>query len=146
MKPEEEVIEDYRTLRLSLKHHPMFFLRSKIPMTPLTETQHLVHMPSDHQVKVAGIVLVRQRPSTAKGVLFVTLEDDTGIANIILWPSVFQQYRRVIMNSELIGVAGKVQREGKVVHIVASHLTDLTDSLTALTNPSSRSTNNKVIP
>ena len=146
MEPGEEVIEDYRTLRLSLKHHPMFFLRSKIPMTPLTETQHLVHMPSDHQVKVAGIVLVRQRPSTAKGVLFVTLEDDTGIANIILWPSVFQQYRRVIMNSELIGVAGKVQREGKVVHVVASHLTDLTDSLTALTNPLSRSTNNKVIP
>ena len=115
-------------------------------MTPLTETQHLVHMPPGHQVKVAGLVLVRQRPSTAKGVLFVTLEDDTGIANIILWPSVFQQYRRVIMNSGLIGVTGKVQREGKVVHIVASHLTDLTDSLTALTNPLSRSTNNKVIP
>ena len=89
--------------------------------------------------------MVRQRPGTAKGVLFVTLEDDTGIANIILWPSVFKQYRRIIMNARLIGVSGKVQREEKVVHVIANHLTDLTDNLARLNNPSSRSVSHKML-
>ena len=146
MQAGEEVVEDYRTLRLSLKHHPMFLLRDKIPMTPLTEAKNLIHVSSNHLVKIAGLVLVRQRPSAAKGVLFVTLEDDTGIANIILWPSVFKQYRRIIMNARLIGVSGKVQREEKVVHVIANHLTDLTNNLARLNNPSSRSVNHKMLP
>ena len=146
MQAGEEVVEDYRTLRLSLKHHPMFLLRDKISMTPLTEAKNLIHVSSNHLVKIAGLVLVRQRPGTAKGVLFVTLEDDTGIANIILWPSVFKQYRRIIMNARLIGVSGKVQREEKVVHVIANHLTDLTDNLARLNNPSSRSVNHKMLP
>ena len=124
----------------------MFLLRNKLPIKNLTEAQSLIHLPSNQQVKVAGLVLVKQRPSTAKGVLFVTLEDDTGIANIVLWPSIFRQYHRVIMTAGLIGVTGKVQREEQVVHIVASHLDDLTDSLKILTNPLSRSTNPKVLP
>ena len=90
--------------------------------------------------------MIRQRPNTAKGVLFVTLEDDTGIANIILWPSVFKQYRQIIMNARLIGVSGKVQREEKVVHVIANNLTALTDNLASLNNPSSRSVNHKMLP
>jgi error-prone DNA polymerase len=76
-------------------------------------------------VSVAGLVLVRQRPGSANGVLFITLEDETEIANLIIWPSLFERQRRLILSASMIGCRGKVQREGEVIHVIAEHLTDL---------------------
>jgi error-prone DNA polymerase len=80
-------------------------------------------------VEVAGLVLLRQRPGTAKGVMFITIEDETGIANLIVWPSVYERQRRVILSARMLGVRGRVQREGDIVHIIAHWLTDMSDSL-----------------
>ncbi|HIA22329.1 MAG TPA: hypothetical protein EYN80_07900, partial [Alphaproteobacteria bacterium] len=81
---------------------------------------------------VAGLVLVRQRPSTANGVIFATLEDETGVANIIVWPAIFERYRQTVLSAKLLGVEGELQREGIVIHVVAKHLTNLTANLAAL--------------
>jgi error-prone DNA polymerase len=83
-------------------------------------------------VKIAGLVLVRQRPGSASGVIFATLEDECGIANVIIWPKVFEQYRAVVLKSSLLAVRGKLQREGLVIHVVAEALTDRTDLLAGL--------------
>jgi error-prone DNA polymerase len=83
-------------------------------------------------VDVAGLVLVRQRPGSAKGVMFITLEDETAVANLVVWAKVFEKYRRVVLGSGMIGVRGRVQREGEVVHIVAHHLTDLSAELASV--------------
>ncbi len=80
-------------------------------------------------MEVAGIILVRQRPGSARGVLFVTIEDETGHANLILWPSVFEAQRRLVLSASMIACRGKLQREGEVIHVVAEHLTDLSDLL-----------------
>ncbi|MEA2767671.1 MAG: error-prone polymerase, partial [Acetobacteraceae bacterium] len=77
----------------------------------------------------AGIILVRQRPGSARGVLFVTVEDETGHANLILWPTVFEKQRRLVLSASMIACHGKLQREGEVIHIIAEHLTDLSDLL-----------------
>ena len=82
--------------------------------------------------EVAGIVLVRQRPGSAKGVMFITLEDETGIANLVLWPKVFEATRRTILGAGMIAVAGQVQRKGEVVHLVAHRITDLSDDLASI--------------
>ena len=128
----EEVIEDYKTLRLSLKHHPLALLRTELAPFGLTQNHCLSRMPSGQRVKVAGLVLVRQRPSTAKGVIFATLEDETGVANIIVWPPIFERYRQTVLSAKLLGVEGELQREGIVIHVVAKHLTNLTANLAAL--------------
>ena len=83
-------------------------------------------------VSVAGLVLVRQRPSTAKGVLFITIEDDTGVANLVIWSRQFERFKRAVMNAKLLGVTGKLQREGEVVHLIVQHLQDLTFYLSEL--------------
>lgn len=85
-------------------------------------------------VKLSGLVLIRQRPGSAKGVIFATLEDETGVANIIIWPKVFEQYRRIVLSARFLGVAGKLQREGEVIHIVADRLVDLTPALGRLSD------------
>ena len=128
----EEVIEDYKTLRLSLKHHPLALLRTELAPFGLTQNHCLSRMRSGQRVKVAGLVLVRQRPSTAKGVIFATLEDETGVANIIVWPPIFERYRQTVLSAKLLGVEGELQREGIVIHVVAKHLTNLTANLAAL--------------
>ncbi len=84
--------------------------------------------PNNRRIMVAGLVLVRQRPGTASGVIFATLEDETGVANIIIWPHVFERFRRIVLSARLLGVHGKLQREGKVIHIVADKLFDLSPS------------------
>lgn len=132
MPPGEEVAYDYKTLKLSLKRHPVAFLRRELDRDGYAPNGMLGDMSDGARVRVAGLVLVRQRPGTAKGVIFATLEDETSIANIIIWPKVFERFRRELLGSRLLGVEGKLQREGEVIHIVAWRLANLTPKLALL--------------
>lgn len=85
-------------------------------------------------LEAAGLILVRQRPGSAKGVMFITMEDETGIANLVVWAKVFEKYRRVVLSASMIAVSGRIQREGEVVHLVAHHLTDLSAELASVGN------------
>jgi error-prone DNA polymerase len=131
MPPGEEVIEDYRHLRLSLKAHPLAFLRSELDRRGIVAHQQLASMRSGERVTVAGLVLVRQRPGTTN-VIFMTLEDETGIANTIVWPRIFETYRPVVLGARLISVTGELQNESGVIHVVARHMEDLSRLLRRL--------------
>jgi error-prone DNA polymerase len=124
-----EVVEDYRATQLSLRAHPLGFLRSELARRGAAPCGALDKMKDGSPVQVAGIILVRQRPGSAKGVLFVTLEDETGIANAILWPDKFEANRRTVMSAAMLSVTGRVQREGTVLHIIVDRLSDLTPLL-----------------
>ncbi|MEZ5788615.1 MAG: OB-fold nucleic acid binding domain-containing protein [Xanthobacteraceae bacterium] len=128
----EHVIADYRHLHLSLKAHPAAFLRAHFDRRAMLRSERLAEIPSGRLVNVAGIVLVRQRPGTAKGVIFMTIEDETGVANIIVWPQVFETFRPVVLGARLVGVSGRLQNESGVIHVVANRLDDLTPLLTRL--------------
>ncbi|GIL41690.1 error-prone DNA polymerase [Roseiterribacter gracilis] len=128
----EAVLQDYAHLRLSLKAHPVGLFRRSLTGDGYVQNKKLADWIDGESIHVAGLVLIRQQPGTASGVIFVTLEDETGIANLVVWPSVFEQYRRVLLGSEVLGVRGKVQREGIVVHVVAEELFDLSDRLHGL--------------
>ncbi|MEL6424446.1 MAG: error-prone DNA polymerase [Pseudomonadota bacterium] len=130
----EHVVADYQTLRLSLKAHPMSFLRRSMTRQGYRPTQVLEEMRNGQQVKLAGIVLIRQRPGSAKGVCFITLEDETGIANLVVWPKVMEAYRKVIMQARLIDIRGTLQRSEGFIHVVATHLVDRSDALDGLAN------------
>jgi error-prone DNA polymerase len=125
----EHVAEDYRTLHLSLKRHPLALLRARMRSQGYVQSSRLADIANDTTVKVAGLVLVRQRPGTASGVIFATLEDETGVANIIIWPRAFERFRRTVLTCSLMGVTGKLQREGIVIHVIADRIVDLTDHL-----------------
>jgi len=125
----EHVAEDYRTLHLSLKRHPLALLRARMQAQGYVQASRLADIANDTTVKVAGLVLVRQRPGTASGVIFATLEDETGVANIIIWPRAFERFRRTVLTCSLMGVTGKLQREGIVIHVIADRIVDLTDHL-----------------
>jgi error-prone DNA polymerase len=131
MAPGEEVIHDYSTLSLSLKGHPVQFLRPMLMARGTTRADNLVHVANDIVVEVAGLVLVRQRPGTASGVIFATLEDETGVANIVVWPKLFEdeRLRKVLLSSRMLAVRGKVQSEQGVIHIIAQDMEDLTPHL-----------------
>jgi error-prone DNA polymerase len=128
----EHVIEDYRSLRLSLKEHPAALLREELAARGYRPCAMLGKRPAGTRVSVAGLVLVRQRPASASGVIFVTLEDEGGIANLVVWPGVFEAFRAVALKSRLMGVTGKIQREGEVIHVVAERLVDLSPLLPTL--------------
>jgi error-prone DNA polymerase len=128
----EHVLTDYATLRLSLKAHPMALLREQFNTLGYVRSEALATLPLSKLVKVAGIVLIRQRPGSASGVIFSTLEDETGIANLIIWPKVFERYRRIVLSARLLGVRGKLQREQGVIHVVARGLFDMSAFLTGL--------------
>jgi error-prone DNA polymerase len=128
----EQVLEDYATLRLSLKAHPLALLRDWLTRKRAITARQLWHADPGRRVTVCGLVLVRQRPGSAKGVIFATLEDETGFANLILWPHRFEKFRATIMTARLLAATGTLQREGRVIHIVAERLTDLTSSLRRL--------------
>jgi len=128
----EAVIEDYARLRLSLRAHPLALLREKLARRRIVTARELATLPPGSRVSVAGLVLVRQRPGSAKGVVFTTLEDETGFANLILWPKVFERFRTTLMVARLLAAAGRLQREGRVVHLVADRLLDLTEELADL--------------
>lgn len=130
----EEVAYDYKTLRLSLKAHPVAFLRESLAGAGYLRNEEILSVRNGAAVKLSGLVLIRQRPGSAKGVIFATLEDETGVANIIIWPKVFEQYRRIVLSARFLGVAGKLQREGEVIHIVADRLVDLTPALGRLSD------------
>ncbi|CAN5623442.1 error-prone DNA polymerase [soil metagenome] len=119
------VTEDYRTTRLSLKAHPCEFFRGELAQAGAVPAAALKHMRDRRWTSVGGIVLVRQRPGTAKGVVFMTLEDETGIANIVIWKDAFEANRRLVMTATLLQVHGQLQIESDVVHLVAKSFTDL---------------------
>ena len=129
MAPGREVSEDYANIGFSLRAHPVSFLRADLTGKKIVPCAQTLHARDGARLTIAGLVLMRQRPGTAKGVLFVTLEDETGIANLVVWPDVFERQRRLILASSMLGVTGRVQREGEVVHVVAQELFDLTDLL-----------------
>ncbi|MGJ3232574.1 MAG: error-prone DNA polymerase [Oceanicaulis sp.] len=132
MSLSEEVARDYSTLALSLKAHPLSFLRAAISEAGYRTCAELLTARNGARVGVAGLVLVRQRPGSAKGVIFATLEDETGIANVIIWPAMFARFRRTVIGAKLLAVTGKLQREGDVIHLVADQLVDWTGALASL--------------
>jgi error-prone DNA polymerase len=128
----EQVVEDYSSLRLSLKRHPVALLRGRLAGEGLMPAERLATLGHGKMVSVAGLTLVRQRPGTASGVIFLTLEDETGIANIVVWPAVFERFRRILLTATLLAVEGRLQREGLVLHVVAERLIDLSALLQGL--------------
>ncbi|AQR74372.1 error-prone DNA polymerase [Sphingomonas sp. LM7] len=121
-----EVVEDYRATQLSLRAHPVAFLRARLTEQRIARCAELMEMKDGARVEVAGLILVRQRPGSANGVVFVTLEDETGIANAVLWADRFEANRRTVMSATMLAIRGKVQKEGIVIHLVAETITDLT--------------------
>jgi error-prone DNA polymerase len=129
----EHVVNDYRTLRLSLKAHPMSFLRAKVAASRISSCAGLKTCRDGTRVSVAGVVLVRQRPGSAQGVVFMTIEDETGVANSVIWPKVLESERKVVMGARLVVVHGRVQRHEDIIHVVAARLDDRSDWLRLLT-------------
>ena len=128
----EHVAADYQTLRLSLKAHPMRFLRASMAAQGYVTAASLADLPNRAPLRMAGVVLIRQRPGSAKGVCFVTLEDETGTANLVIWEKTFRAFRKEIMSARLLEVHGHLQRGEGVTHIVAHWLGDRTDALLRL--------------
>jgi error-prone DNA polymerase len=128
----QHVAEDYRTISLSLKAHPCAFFRDELKRMGAMPAEGLKTARNGGRATVAGLVLIRQRPGTAKGVTFLTLEDESGPANIVCWQDRFEANRRVLMTSSFLLVRGRVQREGEVIHLVAESFVDLTGKLAEL--------------
>jgi len=124
-----EVVEDYRSVGLSLNRHPVAFLRPALLARGMVACGDLQHIRDGRRVIVPGIVLVRQKPGSAKGVMFITVEDETGVANLILWADRFEKQRRLVLSAAMIACHGRVQREGEVVHVITDKLEDLSDLL-----------------
>jgi error-prone DNA polymerase len=127
-----EVVEDYRTIQLSLRAHPVQFLREELRRRGVKAAADLDQVKDGRHVEVAGIILVRQKPGSAKGVLFITIEDETGIANGILWPDRFEAQRRTVLSSAMVGLRGRLQREGIVTHIIIDKIIDYTPMLRSI--------------
>jgi error-prone DNA polymerase len=128
----EHIVEDYRTLGLSLKAHPCALLRRHLDKGRAIKAETLPQRANGQQVRVAGLVLVRQRPGTASGVIFMTLEDETAIANIVVWPKLFERFRRQVLGGRLVAVDGPVQSESGVIHVIAERVLDWTPLLSRL--------------
>jgi error-prone DNA polymerase len=128
----EHVVEDYASLSLTLKRHPLAFLRAELAREGLVTAAELAHLPVDRRLAIAGVVLIRQRPGSANGVVFITIEDETGIANLIVWPQILERFRRAALGATLLRCTGKLQREESVIHVVAERLDDLTSRLNTL--------------
>jgi len=125
----EQVVDDYGSISMSLRSHPMELLRPALATAGVSRTDALQTSKNDDRFTLAGLVLVRQRPGTASGVVFVTIEDEVGIANLVVWPKVFEAHRRIVMGARLLGVSGRIQREGIVIHLVAEKMWDWSDHL-----------------
>ncbi len=128
----EEVVADYQTTRLSLKAHPMAFLRADLAARGFVRACDLRARKFRSMVQVAGVVLIRQRPGSAKGVTFITLEDETGVVNLVVWPDLKEKQRKVVMGARLMEVRGRVEYDDEVIHVIAQNLTDATQRLHAL--------------
>jgi error-prone DNA polymerase len=129
----EHVVNDYQTLKLSLKAHPMSFLRERCKLERVTDNAKLKLIRNNALVSVAGIVLVRQRPGSAKGVVFLTLEDEFSVCNVVIWPQVLESHRAIVMGARLMLIRGRVQKSNDVLHVVATSVEDKTPWLTLLT-------------
>ena len=123
------VVEDYRRLSLSLKAHPVAFMRKRLEAKRVTRSDGLEAIRSGARVTVAGLVLVRQRPGTAKGVVFMTLEDEAGVANVIVWPKAFERLRAIVIGARFVAITGKLQNEAGVIHVIVERAEDLTPML-----------------
>ena len=132
----QEVVHDYETIRLSLKAHPVSFLRRRLQARGAVAASEIPGVPDGRPVRFGGVVLVRQRPGSSKGVVFLTLEDETGIANIVVWPKVFDAFRPAVMGARMMLIEGRLQRasdaEGGVIHLVAERIEDCTVDLALL--------------
>jgi error-prone DNA polymerase len=122
----EHVVNDYQTIRLSLKEHPMTFLRETYAAQKFVTADQLGRIRDGKRLSIVGLVLIRQRPGSAKGVVFITIEDETGIANLVVWPDVFETQRKIVMGARLMAVHGMVQKDpdSDVIHVVARRLED----------------------
>jgi error-prone DNA polymerase len=129
----EHVVNDYQTLKLSLKAHPMSFLRARFQARRVCACHELRQAKDGASVSVAGVVLVRQRPGSAKGVVFMTIEDETGVANSVVWPKTLERFRKVVMGARLIVIHGRIQRHEGIIHVVSARLEDRSDWLALLT-------------
>jgi error-prone DNA polymerase len=127
-----EVVEDYVHVGLTLRRHPVSFLRQDLYERRIVTCAEAMEARDGRRLESAGLVLVRQRPGSAKGVMFITIEDETGIANLVVWPKVFEAFRRVVLTAGMLAVRGRIQREGEVVHLVAQQLTDLSKDLASV--------------
>ena len=135
----EQVVADYQTIRLSLKGHPMQFLRAMFSSERVVACRDICHRNERLSVRCAGVVLVRQRPGSAKGVVFMTLEDETGIANIVVWPKVMEKYRKEVMGARLVLIEGYIQSSPEeVTHLVAQRMFDRSHDLLGLANDAFR--------
>jgi error-prone DNA polymerase len=123
----EHVLQDYTFTSLSLKAHPVRFVRPQLEQMQVVPTAALTGMQNGADVKLCGLITVRQRPGTAKGVLFITIEDETGFANLVVWAKVYEQYRREILQARLLMVTGKLQVEGEVIHVVVRSCHNMND-------------------
>ncbi|WP_312948239.1 error-prone DNA polymerase [Agrobacterium sp.] len=126
------VVQDYSHVGLTLRHHPVSFLRNELLTRNIITCADAMNARDGRWVYTAGLVLVRQKPGSAKGVMFITIEDETGPANLVVWPTLFEKRRRVVLGSSMMAVNGRIQREGDVVHLVAQQLFDLTSDLSGL--------------
>lgn len=132
LTPQEDVIQDYSTIGMSLKRHPVSFLRDQLTQLRAVTAEQLQIHEVDRRVKVAGLVLMRQRPQTAAGITFMTLEDETGIANLVVYPNVWQRFRQVARFAGVLLASGKLQREGDIIHVVCDRLDDVSEMLDRL--------------
>ena len=141
MRASEHVVHDYAATSLSLKGHPVSFVRDQLDRLSIIPAKNLTGAKNGDLVKVAGLILVRQRPGTAKGVCFITIEDETGCANLVVWETLFQQFRKEILQSRLLMVEGKLQIEGEVIHVIVKRCYNFTKLLRHLT-----ATNDEELP
>ena len=141
----EHVVNDYQTVRLSLKAHPMGFLRDHYAAQKFVTAGQLDRIRDGKRLSIAGLVLIRQRPGSAKGVCFITIEDETGIANLVIWPDVFDKQRKIVMGARLMAVHGIIQKDAEdgVIHVVARRLEDHSHMLRHLSDETMPSTLNQ---
>jgi error-prone DNA polymerase len=134
----EHVVNDYQTIRLSLKAHPMHFLREHYGGRKFITADRLATIRDGKRLSIAGLVLIRQRPGSARGVVFISIEDETGIANLVIWPDVFEKQRKIVMGARLMAVHGIVQRDpdSAVIHVVARRVEDHSAMLSRLSDDS----------
>ena len=126
------VVEDYSHVGLTLREHPLSFLRRDLAKRSIMTCEEAMNARDGRWLMTAGLVLVRQKPGSAKGVMFITVEDETGPANVVVWPTLFERRRRIVLGASMMAINGRIQREGDVVHLVAQQLFDLSGDLSGL--------------
>ncbi len=125
----QEVAADYQSIGLTLRQHPLSFLRDELNQAGVLLSKDLATIDENSIVQVAGLVLLRQQPQTAKGIRFITLEDETGVVNLVVHPNIWDRYRRMAARASALWVSGKLERQGIIIHVVVSRIEDISHSL-----------------